>query len=147
MSRLLVELLLIEVILLLQFLRQFPNHFIFEFEKLSLFLIVLQKYLAFSKLSWKIVWENINLNFELFGHSILHVLIQLSISMQEAKLIWSSCLRCSCTHIGTSSKISLILELVVSGNLLHEHKDLIDPCDVFLDLSYVMLKYGSLDTL
>ena len=92
MPGLLVKLFLVEVILFLELLRKFPDNIIFEFKEFPLFFIVLKEDLSLSQLSWEIVWEDIDFDLKLLRNSILNVLIQLSVSVQEAKLIWSSSL-------------------------------------------------------
>ena len=49
--RLLVELLLVKVILLLELLRQFPDHVVFELEEFTLLLVMLEKHLALGQLT------------------------------------------------------------------------------------------------
>ena len=92
MPGLLVKLFLVEVILFLELLRKFPDNIIFEFKEFPLFFIVLKEDLSLSQLSWEIVWEDIDFDLKLLRNSILNVLIQLSVSVQEAKLIWASSL-------------------------------------------------------
>ena len=49
-----------------------------------------KKNLSFGQLSWKIIWKDVNFDFELLSDRILNVLIQLSVTVQEAKLIWTT---------------------------------------------------------
>ena len=41
------------------------------------------------KLSREVIGKDIDFNFELFGHSILDILVDLSILMQEREYIWN----------------------------------------------------------
>lgn len=78
-----VEFILEVVILLFELLRQFPNDIVFEFEELSLLLVVIHEDPALSKLSWQVIRQHINLNLKMFGASILNVIVQLPVFMQE----------------------------------------------------------------
>ena len=78
-ARFFVELILVEVILPLQLLRQSPDDVVFELEEFALFFVVLEKRLAFCQLPRQVVWEYFYVNFELLSRCKLQVLVQLSI--------------------------------------------------------------------
>lgn len=83
MSSFLVELVVEVVVLLLQLLRQFPNHIVFELKQLPLFLIVFHEYPPLGQLSGQIIRIYLNLNLKLFRNRILNILINLSVFMQK----------------------------------------------------------------
>ena len=132
---LLVKLVLVIVILFLQLLRQFPNHIVFEFQQLPLLFVVVHQGPSLGKLSRQIVRQHINSYFKVLGHGVVDVLTQLTELVKELQLIRT--LRIDLCH----------LRLFVLSDLFHGHQDLIDTCNVFLDLSDVMLQDRKFNTL
>ena len=82
-SCLFVELILEIIILLFELLRKLPNDIVFELQEFPLLLVVVHKNSTLSKFSRKIVGKNIDFNFEMLCASILNVVIELSILVQE----------------------------------------------------------------
>ena len=60
---------------------------------------MLEQDLSLSKFPWQVIWEHIYFNFELLGNGILQILIKLSITMEETKLVGALVLlvACRCT--------------------------------------------------
>jgi hypothetical protein len=116
---------------------------------------MLQQNLSLSELPRQIIRENINIDLEMLRHSILDVLIELSEAVEEADGVRSTILlgRLSPLHLASILPINCLLLdklrrfLLLLGHILHEHEYLINPCDVFLNLSNIMLEHCTLDTL
>jgi hypothetical protein len=122
----LIELILIEVIFFLEFLRHLPNDVILHLEEAALLLVVFDQQLALSEFPRQVVWVNIYVNFELLGNSIFDVFVKLSVVVQKCDLVRGAL-------------------LTRRGNLLHKHQDFVDPRDVLLNLCQVVAQNRSLD--
>ena len=128
--------------------RQLPDDIVFELEEFPLLFVVLEEYLTLSQLSWQIVRVHINLNLELLGHCILHVLVQLTIAVEECMLVGAlRLLGHGCAQVSGIHFWDLLLLTCTHGYLFHEHKDLIYPSDVFLHFSDVVEKNSGFDSL
>ena len=86
-SGLFVELILEVVVLLLELLGQFPDNIIFKFKELSLLLVVVHEDSSLRQLPWQVVGEHIDFDLKVLGASILDVVIQLPILVEELQLV------------------------------------------------------------
>jgi len=146
--RFLVEFFLVEVIFLLEFLGQFPDHVIFEFEKFTLLFVVLEEHLAFGQLSGQVVRVDVHVDFELLGYCIFDILVQLPIPVQEADIVGSLSLTRKLGRLLRAGRVGLLLllfsVLLLGRDLLHKHEDLVDSCDVLLHFGDIVLEHGRL---
>lgn len=123
LSRLLIELFLVTVVTLLQFLAHLVNSIVLLLAEHPQSIVVFIQQFTFSQLSWQVTRVNIDVDLKPFCDRILDVLVQLSEVLEECYLI------------------------VAVSYLLHKHQDLIDTSQVPLDLSDVMLEDGVFHTL
>ena len=70
-----VKFILVKIVFFLELLRRAPNDVVLHLQEALLFLVVLDQKLAFGKLPRQIVRVNVNVDLELFGRSVFHVLI------------------------------------------------------------------------
>lgn len=75
-------------------------------------------------------------------NGVLDIVVQLRILMQEMKGIRTKSLKAVIDNL-----ISWDFVLVTGRDLFHRHQYLINPCDVFLDLSDIMLKHSQFNPL
>lgn len=90
MPRLSIEFVLVQVVLLLKFIRHIPYDVVFCLQQTFLLVVVLHNHLTLSQLSWQIVRVDIDLHFELFRSGVLYVLAQLFVVSQESNLVRGS---------------------------------------------------------
>ena len=74
---------------------------------------------------------------------MFNVLVQLSVTMEEPKLVWATVRWCSGSCVDT---IHLLLTLVGISDLLHEHQDFVDSRNVFLNLCNIVLQDSRFDS-
>jgi len=85
---LLVELVLEVVVFLLELLRELVDHIILELQELPLLLVMVHEDSSFGELPRQVVGEYVDFNFEMLGHRVLYVVVQLAVFVEELQRIW-----------------------------------------------------------
>lgn len=139
---LLVELVLEIVIFLLKLLRELVDHIVLELQQLPLLLIVVHQDSPLGKLPRQVVGQYVDFNFEVLGHRILYVVVQLAVFVQELQLIRPNTIpvcRSLATH-RLRCHLSVLLRCISRGDLFHGHEDFVYSCYVFLNLRNIILQ-------
>lgn len=154
-----VEFVLEVVVFLLELLREFVYDIVLELEELPLLLVVVHEHASLSQLPRQVVGQDVYVNFEVLGDSVLNIVVDLSVFMQKLQLIRSKRQRILLLHrsrwlstrVSTGRKADvlqlLLLLRVARGNLLHGHEDFVNPSDVLLNFSNVILQHRQFDSL
>ena len=92
---------------------------------------------SLSELTRQVVGLCLNLNLEVLGDGVVDVLVQLLVLVEELKLIG--------TFIG--DLLSGVSCTFTTSDFLHTHQNFIDSCNILLNFSDIVLKYGKLNSL